>query len=250
MMAATQRLVIDAHVHLHDAAGAGEALRIASDRLAGPAGQTGVVMLAERQGFDVLDDIRSGLIATDEPESCWLDETRKLLILAGRQIISAEKLEILVLATPARLPDGLPAEQIVAEMDAADAIVVLPWGVGKWLGKRGALVDRLIAAAPPGRLFLGDNGGRPGFWPVRQFASGLPVLSGSDPLPLPGWPSGIGSLASVIQAEIAPRTPAASLRNALRSSSVRIDRIGKLANPVSFVIDQTRLRLAGNGAIT
>lgn len=238
------KVAIDSHVHLHSIAGAMEALRIARNRLSRD-GRTGVVMLAERQGFDIFNALRDNLVATNEPESFWLDEEHTLLILAGSQMISAEKLEILALATRARLPDGLPAEQVIAEMTAADAIVVLPWGVGKWLGKRGALVDRLIATARPDMLLLGDNGGRPGFWPVRQFKSGLSVLSGSDPLPLPGWPGGVAKLASLIDVELAADAPAASLKRALRDPAARIGRMGRLASPIRFVIDQTRLRLHG-----
>lgn len=244
-----QRVTIDAHVHLHTVDDAIDALRLARDRLSASAGQIGVVMLAERRGFDVLNALRPKLVATGEPEALWLDDSRSLLILAGRQIISAEKLEILALATTARLPDGLPAEQLVADLNAADAIVVLPWGVGKWIGKRGALVNRLIANTKPGRLFLGDNGGRPGFWPVNQFGSGLPILSGSDPLPLPGWAHAIGSLASVIDADISGDAPAAALKAFLRNPTVHIRQTGSLAGPIRFVTDQTRLRLAGKGAI-
>lgn len=241
-------IAIDSHVHFHSAAGALEALRIAKEKLSS-AGRIGVVMLAERQGFDVLDQIRESLVATAEPEALWLDDSRSLLILAGRQVITSEKLEVLALATTAQLPDGLPAEEVVAKLDAADALVALPWGVGKWIGKRGALVDRLIAAARPGRLFLGDNGGRPGFWPVHQFDAGLPVLSGSDPLPLPGWPHAVASLASMIEADLLPDTPAKSLKAALRDPATRIERIGSLAGPIRFAMDQTKLRLYGGKAV-
>jgi len=242
-------IAIDSHVHFHSASGAIEALSIAKEKLAGNTGRIGVVMLAERQGFNVLDDLGSSLIPTEEPEAFWFDESRSLLILAGRQIISAEKLEILTLATTAILPDGLPAVRIVAEMDAADAIVVLPWGVGKWIGKRGMLVDRLIAEARPGRLFLGDNSGRPGFWPVRQFNSAIPVLSGSDPLPLPGWQQNVARLVSVIDADLPSETPAAALKAALRNPAVQVDRAGSLAGAVRFVTDQAKLRLYGGKAV-
>lgn len=242
-------IAIDSHVHFHSAAGAMEALHIAKDKLALAAGSIGVVMLAERQGFDVLDEIRPSLVATAEPEALWLDDSRSLLILAGRQVITSEKLEVLALATTAKLPDGLPAEEVVARLDAADAIVTLPWGVGKWIGKRGALIDRLIAAARPGRLFLGDNGGRPSFWPVHQFKGGLPVLSGSDPLPLPGWPRAVASLASVIEADLSPDAPASSLKMALRDPATGIARMGSLAGPIRFVTEQTKLRLHGGKAV-
>lgn len=243
-----KQLAIDAHVHLHDAENAIKALEQAKHRLAG-SDQIGVVMLAERQSYDVLDEIRPQLVETEEAEALWLNPEHTLLVLAGRQIISAEKLEILALATCAKLPDGLSAEDVIAELDAADALVVLPWGVGKWLGKRGALVDRLIAAARSGRLFLGDNGGRPGFWPVHQFSSGLPVLSGSDPLPLPGWPEAIGSFGSIIEADLSETTPAASLKRHLRDVGTSIRRHGRLAGPIQFVRDQARLRLAGNRTV-
>jgi hypothetical protein len=241
-------LAIDSHVHLHSAAGAMEALHTAHDRLSRN-GRTGVVMLAERQGFDVLNAIRDNLVATSEPESFWLDEKRTLLILAGSQIISSEKLEILALATTTRMTDGAPAEKIIADMTAAGAIIILPWGVGKWLGKRGALVDRLLASARPGTLLLGDNGGRPGFWPVRQFRSGPHVLSGSDPLPLPGWPAGLAKLASLIDVDLSFDKPAASLKRALRDPAMSIGRTGRLAGPIRFILDQTRLRLHGGRAV-
>lgn len=251
MMSIAMRLAIDSHVHLHDRAIAREALSAAVTRLANGANpnQIGVVMLAERRGYSVFETLRPQLVATQDPEALWLDDDRRLLVLAGRQIISAEKLEILALATTATLTDGLPAEQIIEQMNLADAIVVLPWGVGKWIGKRGALVDRLIADAKPGRLFLGDNGGRPRFWPVRQFDTGLPVLSGSDPLPLPGWPEAIGSFGSLIETELAPDRPASSLKRSLRDPNLCIGRHGILATPMRFLFDQTRLRLAGRDAL-
>jgi hypothetical protein len=238
------RVAIDAHVHLHSPSEALSALRTAQNRLAAAGGEIGVLMLAERQGYDVFDSLRRDLIVTDEPESLWFDESRSLLVLAGRQIVSSEKLEILALATNARMSDGAPAEKVIDDMDAADAIVVLPWGVGKWLGKRGALVDRLISSADRARLFLGDNGGRPALWRVPQFDGKLKTLAGSDPLPLPGWPQAIGSFGSAMRMVLEASTPSASLKRALRDPATPLEPFGSLANPFRFLVDQTRLRLA------
>lgn len=244
-------LAIDAHVHLHDVASARQALADAQSRMASARGAhaTGVVMLAERSGFDVFEALRAGLVATEESEALWLDDTRRLLVLAGRQIITVEKLEILGLATTARMPDGMPAEQVVQKLDAADALVILPWGVGKWIGKRGKLIDRLLSAARPGRLFLGDNGGRPHFWKVAQFSSGLPVLPGTDPLPLAGWSKAIGTFGSIVHGTLPAERPSMALKKLLRDPDTRIERYGKLAHPLNFVADQVRLRLARGAEI-
>lgn len=237
-------LAIDAHVHLHDPESAVAVLRGAGERLVdGGADRTGVAMLAERAGFDVFERLRPRLLATSEPEALWLDGTRRLLVLAGRQIVSSEGLEILGLATMARIEDGAPAADIVARLDAEDALVVLPWGVGKWLGRRGRIVDELLAAAKPGRLFLGDNGGRPGFWPVPRFA-GRRLLSGSDPLPLPGSSVSIGRSGSLVRGELAMEAPSASLKRILRDGGASVVPFGNMEGPLRFFANQVRLRLA------
>jgi hypothetical protein len=243
-MSQSATLAIDAHVHLHDPASAIDVLRGAGERLVGGhADRIGVTMLAERAGFDVFETLRPRLLGTCEPEALWLDEARRLLVLAGRQIVSGEGLEILGLATMARIEDGAPAAEIVARLDTEDALIVLPWGVGKWLGRRGRIVDELLAAAKPGRLFLGDNGGRPGFWRVPRFA-GKRLLSGSDPLPLRGSAATIGRSGTIVRGKIAMDSPSASLKRILRDGGASVVPFGKAAGPLRFFADQARLRLA------
>lgn len=243
-MSGLATLAIDAHVHLHDRTSALDILRGAAERLVdGYPDRIGVVMLAERAGFDIFETLRTILVPTKEPEAMWLDEARRLLVLAGRQIVSREGLEILGLATMARVEDGLPARDAVARLDAEDAILVLPWGVGKWLGRRGRIVDELISGAAPGRLFLGDNAGRPAFWPVPRFAR-APLLSGSDPLPLPGSAVAVGGFGSLVRGELSAEEPAASLKQILRDGNRAVTPFGAPAGPLRFVRDQARLRLA------
>jgi hypothetical protein len=141
-----RRILIDAHVHLHPGADPVATLTAAHDRMVGMAGgeALSLFMLAEQQGHDMFDALRSFAEATDEAESLWLrHDGADLLVLAGRQVISAERLEVLALATDAHFDDGLPARDLVSAMLAQDALVILPWGIGKWLGRRGNLVDRL-----------------------------------------------------------------------------------------------------------
>jgi len=236
-------IAIDAHVHLHDEAGALPLLRTAAANLARscPQATQAVVMLAERQGFHVFERLRPRLVPTGEPEAMWLDEDRGLLLLAGRQLVSAEGLEILGLATRLELPDGLPARDILAAYREADAILVLPWGVGKWLGRRGRLVDSLLERHPD--LLLGDNGGRPRLWRVPRFG-GRPLLSGSDPLPIAGSERAVGRFGSIVEGRLPPDMPAAALKALLRDSRTAIRPFGAPASLPRFLRDQSRLRLA------
>lgn len=238
--------LVDAHVHLHVPANALSDLRQAAAGFTavGNGKNPAVIMLAERAGYDVFRLLESQLALTGEPESLWFEHAdRRLLIVAGRQIITAEGLEVLGLATRMQVPDGLPVERVLDRLEEADAITVLPWGAGKWLGRRGKIVDRLLATARPGHLFLGDNGGRPGWWQVPQFSAGLPILAGSDPLPLPGSARKIGCYGSVIGTALSDEQPAKSLKHALRDPATRIATYGRLTPMFRFITDQARLRI-------
>jgi hypothetical protein len=242
---ATHGILVDSHVHFHNPVRAMDDLRQAAVAFAAAGGSeaTGVVMLAERAGYDVFQQLQSQLSPTWELNSLWFwHGNQRLLVVAGRQIVTSEGLEILGLATRLPLPDGLPANQVLARLDDADAIIVLPWGVGKWLGRRGKIVDGLLERARPGRLFLGDNGGRPNWWTVPQFSRGVPILAGSDPLPLPGSSRTIGRFGSVIDVQLPEYTPAARLKCALRDPATRISTYGRLAPSLRFIADQARLR--------
>lgn len=238
-------VAIDAHVHLHDKRGARRALEGAWSTFCRNAPGLGnaVCLLTERDGYDVFSSLRGELVETAEAESLWLDESRRLLVVAGRQIVSREGLEVLALFLGARVElEGKPASEIVAAIRAHDAVPVLPWGVGKWLGPRGRLVDRLLDGE--GELFLGDNAGRPGLWPVPRFGRGIRVLPGSDPLPIEGADSAIGSFGCLLDCDLPPDRPAAALRRALRDPAAELVRFGRLANPFRFAIDQARLRVS------
>jgi len=242
-------IAIDAHVHLHDERDARRTLENASATFRRTTGRAdiAVCLLAERSGFNVFESLRAKLVPTRETESLWLDESRRLLVLAGRQIVSAEGLEILGLASlvPDRL-DGRPAREIVSDLLARGALTVLPWGAGKWFGHRGRIVDRLLWETETS-LFLGDNGGRPRFWPVRRFGRGVRVLAGSDPLPIPEGSAAIGSFGCLMQGSLPIDAPAAALRRYLSDPETRVERYGRLASPLRFAIDQARLRIGGRG---
>jgi len=145
-----------------------------------------------------------------------------LVLVAGRQIVTAEGLEILALAAPGPFADGLPIEAGINAVRKAGGIAVLPWGFGKWWGSRGRTIDHCLAEAEPGTLFLGDNGGRLAMAsPPRQFAiaerQGIMILPGSDPLPLAAEREAVARYGFVLDApqEALPQRPAEWLKEQL-----------------------------------
>ncbi len=270
-MTAESWTLIDCHVHLHpqfDPArlldAAGDNLHSAAARL-GVADWAGILLLTEMAGVDWFGATRAriergesrigrwNLRASSEPETLIASDSERgirLRVVAGRQIETIEKIEVLALMTRHTVPDRMPLEQTLAASHAAGALVVLPWGVGKWLGSRGKLVESALeprASAPP--VFAGDNSGRPWFWPrPAVFATlekqGLPVLSGTDPLPLSDQAARVGTFGVAFAGNIADDTAAAELKARLlsRSNPQPLRTFGRLERASRFVINQLRLR--------
>ena len=80
----------------------------------------------------------------------------------ARQVNTAGRLEMLLLGCHEELEDKQAANDLI-EQYGDQYVLISPWGVGKWLGKRGrVLVDIMNFAKKP--FALGDNGGRPFFF--------------------------------------------------------------------------------------
>ncbi len=163
-----------------------------------------------------------------------------LLIIAGRQIITAEKIEVLAQCTSELFPDGLPLDETIERAKATGALVVLPWGVGKWFGARGRLVAQAVERHD---VLLGDNAGRPIGWPSPALFSRRAVLPGSDPLRLKSEERVVGTFGFRFSCEWDARRPAASLAAELRRMTGSPACIGRRAAPLAFVRQQTGLRL-------
>ena len=116
----------------------------------------------------------------------------RLVVIAGRQVVTAERLEVLAIGMSEAVEGGLSLEDTVLRVQGRGALAVLPWGLGKWLGERGEAVARLIdrqAGRGGGGLVLGDNAGRPALGPRPPLfdmaaAKRMTLLPGSDPLPI------------------------------------------------------------------
>jgi hypothetical protein len=268
-------VLVDSHVHVHacfdpaavfDAAAHNFAL--AAHDLAPGADFRGVLCLAETSRADYFSTLtaaqqsiaarnrgaRWAVQPTSESVSLLVrDSGEQLVVIAGRQIVTRERLEVLALGTTERFPDGEPIDATLEAVVASGALAVLPWGVGKWHGARGQVIDRLLAtSAGDGNVHLGDNGNRPeiGSTPERFLkarAAGMRVLPGSDPLPLRGEEQRVGAYGFALEMELGLENPAAELFAALRGTKSIIP-FGRREQLSRFMRNQLAMQLRRSAA--
>jgi hypothetical protein len=263
-------IVCDAHVHLYPQFSAERLLASARDNFFtqyrdcwSPPPIMALLFADNRraEGFTTLAALAEGggvvgkfqLRKTAEGHSLLaIDPSRpeeRLLLLGGRQVVTAERIEVLALASPAFTEDGLPLAETVAVVQQRGGLAILPWGVGKWLGRRGAIIGNYLNQADPSRLLVGDNGGRPILWPKpalfeKAAARGIGLLSGSDPLPLPGEERRVGSYGAILAGSCGDDYPAQEIISLLTSGAQELKGFGKNLDPFSFLKTQIALRLA------
>ena len=248
------RLHLDAHAHIYPFHDVPALLLAALDHMPRIAPtDLRVLCLAERADcsfFQALsqDEIRlpgdRWRIAAWDPAGGvkirHLPDHRDIWILAGRQIVSAERIEVCSLFSDAPIADGQPARDILRAILAAGGLPALDWAPGKWLFQRGTLVRQLVSEFPPSQLALIDTSLRPLFWPApRLYAAarrqGRALLAGSDSLPFPGEEEIAGSYHCTFSIP-APADPArlvAPLKAALCSASLSMDFGGRRGGPLS-----------------
>lgn len=260
-------VLIDAHVHIHAAAEAPAVLDAAVANFArvatrlGHAQWSGVLLLAEMKQAAWFEAMAAGATTCAGAWSLRADpqdelvlrarrHDRELLILAGRQVATREGVEVLALATRARLPDGEPLQQTLQRAAAEEALLVLPWGAGKWTGRRRQLVHAALQSQSP-PVMAGDSGGRPAIWPVdRDFAvaSGplqRALISGTDPLPLPDEAQRVGSFGCWLAGPLPAVRPGHWLREQLRNATTaQLQPFGAAMPAARFVRKQLALRLS------
>jgi hypothetical protein len=266
---------VDAHVHLHPCYDPDDLLQSAYENLAAAsaaaeaeAGRACFLLLAECEPEDCFSELRaladgksplrggSGLrlrrwtiAPTAEPISVVARRgARRLFIVAGRQVACREGLEVLVLGTTRRFADGRPIREILREADELGVPRVIPWGPGKWFFRRGRLLDQLLEEFRKPTLFLGDEGGRPGFWPYpRRFAHaarlGVRDLPGTDPLPFPHDVHKAGRMGFRLPVELAAERPGQSLLQGLAEADTALERFATLEPPLRFVRNQIGMQL-------
>ncbi len=259
--------LIDAHVHCYPSYPLDEFLRAAArnfhqnardlnsaDNYAGllvftEAKQEGsfqrLLNLLEKEPHD--DRLPAGwrIRRTAEDASLHLkaDNGISIFVLAGKQVVTSEDLEVLAIGRNCAPPLRGSLDETVKFVQEQGAIPVIPWGCGKWFQRRGRIIKALIRDRSGEMIFLGDNGNRPFFWRQSAIfslgsAAGFANLPGSDPLPLAGEhlrPGSFGvSLSGVLEAE----TPYQSLRAHLRNPEKKLHPFGKAERSIKFLKNQ------------
>ena len=190
------------------------------------------------------------LFPTEEAESLRIERADGsfLFLIAGFQIVTSEQLEVLALSTVSEIPDGLPLEKTVAAVEKDRAIPVIPWGFGKWSGRRRHVLTEFLASRREGGFFLGDNGGRPTLLQFPDFEREVPglslkVLPGSDALPLPSELQKVGSFGFTLQEELDLGRPGEALKRILLKDGVEPTPFGSHENICRFAWNQMSLRI-------
>lgn len=265
---AVSRVFADGHVHIHPGfdrvrflESAAKNFRNGAESVGGASPSAGLLFLtesADARAFDELSALAAAgegagpwrPVATEDPEALRVQNAESpfpLFLLAGRQIVTEENLEVLALATAVRFPENRPLDETIAAVREAGGIPAVPWGFGKWTGRRGDRIRALIRSGPDG-VFLGDNGGRPsGFARPKLLdagaRSGFRILPGSDPLPFPDQVRKPGRYGWWMPGPLDSDRPATAAKSLLRNPSIPFHPFGELENPWTFLTQQVRMQI-------
>ena len=265
-------LLIDAHVHIYDCFNLEKLFDSAYSNFKSAAKKngheddfTGILLLAEStkdRWFQHLWNFAAGIelpygrtlknwkfYRTDE--NCSLNaisnESKNLILIAGRQIVSSEGLEALAIGTTHTFEDGETIYDVIKKINENESLPILPWGVGKWFGNRGRIVEDIVNANDTS-IYLGDNKNRPNFWPEPRLfrvakQRGIGIFSGSDPLPFAAEHCKVGSFGFSLNTKIRDDRPTTSLRNWILNQTIPYQPYGHLERCFPFFKNQLALRL-------
>lgn len=259
--------MIDGHVHFHRCLSVADALDAAvanlGRRRSGARGPTpppagtpaGVLWLVEARGERASERLRNvgertGRWRIEElDEATWQfhrDDGARVTVIRGRQVRTEEDLEVLLVGAPEAAVEGRPLREVVETWIERPVLVLLPWGFGKWWGRRGRLVAETYAAFAGAGLRLADTGVRPAWLAEpaifgRSTDDGRPVFTGSDPFPFPDRAGTLGS-AGFVAPGVSADARWAEMREALRDLQAPLRRFGQPIGTRQFLGLQVRVQ--------
>lgn len=266
-------VVVDSHVHYYECFHLGHFLRATRRKLcmsAIMANSEGshhhIMVVLDVEDVSCFDMLRRAVRCS--PEADWrVQETKeefsfsmlvtlsgqrvcKVSVVRGYQAATVERLEVLALGTHAQLREGVTLEETVRCALDVGAIPVIPWGMGKWWWARGRRLRDMMQSEMGEAICLGDTSQRPlGLPRPSAFAvaeaSGVPVLSGSDPFPLPNHASWVGRYGFTLGGMVDSEYPGASLKALLNKRDSGLTTFGSRTNVVGSLRNQIELRIRG-----
>jgi hypothetical protein len=267
-------ILIDGHVHIYDCFKVTLLLEAAYANFSAEAHRQkkndaflGILLLTETskdKWYNRLSHLHDNSASSDDAtvskwsftrqieENCSLlahgDAGKSVVLIAGKQIVTSEGIEVLAIATNKTFEDGMQLQDVLRVVQENNAIPVLPWGVGKWWGKRGKLIKNVLMSNHFKGIFLGDIAGRPTFWPQPSLFSiahsmGVKVLPGTDPLPLPSETIIPGSYGFLMNASISLSNPATELKMLLQNPNVNLKIYGQRSSIYRFLSNQILIRM-------
>jgi len=247
---------VDGHAHFHANFSLETFLHGAREKLLRVDGKTGALLLAHIGSETPLHSLQERTDLPDawtrtKPDATSLlfqhDDGTSIVIVAGRQIATAEKLELLTLCSDASMQEGLSLRESIQMALSNSAIPVVPWGFGKWWFSRGKLLKDLIQSDFEGHWLIGDSGCRIAGLPPKMLAlanqAGIATIAGSDPLPIASHAARAGSYGTVFPETMDLNQPTVWMRNALQNLD-SAPSFGRCRSLPQFVCDQLGLRIA------
>lgn len=253
---------VDGHVHLHHLSFVSrtlEAARANFERVSGRReGIQGVLLLTQAGSEHVFEQLEgAGAIdgwrfepAANEPQTLIARQNggSALAIVCGRQVRARGGLEVLALGTKQEFADNQSFAETLKAVRASDGLPVLPWGFGKWLGKRGTEIEETLRAAGNRALYVGDNASRLNMLGLpalirKSEQQGFRVLPGTDPFPFGGDYRRVGGFGFFAESSIDERAPWGSLRSWLNGLNKSPTPFGHALGPVKFGVNQFGIQI-------
>ena len=259
-------IIIDAHIHIHECYNLENFFDSAEKNFQDQASKlnagsfVGVLCLTEIFGINIFDKLENAakkkvkigkwqINSTEEHNSLVLRKNNSLIfVIAGRQIVTEKKLEVLAIGLKEDYQDGKPIDEVIKHVVKSEAFPIIPWGFGKWFSPRKQILEKIILQKKSYPIFWGDNGNRP--WIFKKpkliktgYGNQIINLPGSDPLPFNREVKKPGSFGFYIENIINQDKPFDSIYRIITASKSQFNTYGKLESLFYFVKNQVAMQL-------
>lgn len=219
---------IDPHGHLYDMYPTRSWCLAAMRNLGGGSNAEKMVVVVDRKGQDSFKRLSrevpqfgTWVLLEGEDAGIVSVDGQSFTVVRGVQYVAQERIEVLGLGIGRTVDDLLPASELVSEVLSRGGIACLPWSPGKWLGRRGRVVNGLLRMFDANQLALGDIAIRSTGGPYSSILSsavkkGRRVLYGTDPLPSARDAELVGAFGVELSGDFSPETRE-GIRSILRS---------------------------------